>query len=191
MPGPRNWKWREGESMPGMIEVIVGGMYSGKTEELIRRLRRARFGKKGVLLFKPKIDDRYSETDVVSHVRNKFPAVPVSTTEEMEGYFQEDTEVIGIDEAQFIPDLRPFCHRMANLGKRVVVAGLDMDWRGEPFGDMPALMATAEKVTKLRAICMVCGGDAGFTYKRKGSQNQVEIGGADVYEARCRRCFSS
>jgi len=179
------------ESMPGVIEVIVGGMYSGKTEELVRRLRRARFGKKKVLLFKPKIDNRYSETDVVSHALNKFPAIPVMTIEEIEGHLQEDTEVIGIDEAQFIPELLLFCHRMANLGKRVVIAGLDMDWRGEPFGDIPALMATAEKVTKLRAICVVCGEDAGFSYKRKGSQNQVEVGGTDIYEARCRRCFFS
>jgi thymidine kinase len=176
--------------MPGRIEVIAGGMYSGKTEELIRRLRRAAYAKQNVILFKPEIDDRYSEENVVSHVGDSHPAIPIQSISTLEEQaMSPDVDVVGIDEAQFLPDLVAVCQRLANSGKRVVVAGLDMDWKGQPFGEMPVLMAIAESVTKLLAICVQCGADAGFSYKMSGSKQQVEVGGVEIYEARCRDCF--
>lgn len=176
--------------MLGCIEVIAGGMYSGKTEELIRRLRRATWAKQKVLLFKPIIDTRYSEKDVVSHVGAAFSAIPVTDAGCILSRAKStDISVVGIDEAQFLEGLPEVCLALANAGKRVILAGLDMDWRGKPFGPMPELLALAEKVTKLQAICMVCGGEAGFTFKGGGSMDQVEVGGTETYEARCRSCM--
>lgn len=172
----------------GMIEVITGGMYSGKTEELIRRVRREQYRGRKARLYKPRIDDRFDETKVVSHHGSRLEAYVVDSISEVK--LSPDIEVVGIDEAQFFNgDLVQTCQKWANSGIRVILAGLDMDWEGHPFQPMPHLMAIAEKVTKLRAICMVCGGKAGFSYRTTTTTSQVEVGGAECYEARCRPCF--
>jgi len=173
----------------GSIEVIVGSMYSGKTEELIRRLRRAQIARQRVEIFKPAIDDRYARDAIVSHSELRIPARSVKTAQEVLR-FAHEAQVIGIDEGQFLgPDLVKVCERLARRGKRVIVAGLDQDYAGRPFEPMPHLLAIAEYITKTLAICMVCGGPANRTYRKRRRAERVVVGGADLYEARCRRCY--
>jgi len=173
----------------GWIEVIVGSMYSGKTEELIRRLRRAQIARQKVEIFKPGIDDRFSRDHIVSHSELRIPSRSVRDAKEILQYAHE-AQVIGIDEGQFLgPDLVKVCERLARRGKRVVVAGLDQDYAGRPFDPMPQLLAIAEYITKTLAICVVCGAPANRTYRKKKRVGRVVVGGADLYEARCRRCY--
>jgi thymidine kinase len=177
----------------GWIEVVCGSMFSGKTEELIRRIKRAQIAKVKVQVFKPKIDDRYSKDQVMSHSEQSLDAVPIENPEQILSLLEDNTRIVGIDEAQFFPtSIVEVTQRLANRGLRVVIAGLDMDYRGVPFGPMPLLMATAEFVTKMSAICTTCGNPASRTHRRSEashSSTQVLVGAADVYEARCRRCF--
>jgi thymidine kinase len=173
----------------GWIEVVCGSMFSGKTEELIRRLKRAKIAKQRVAIFKPTIDTRYSEDDVVSHDSNTIESYPVSNAFEILEKSGNE-EIIGIDEAQFFgEDLVEVCNILANKGKRVVVAGLDMDFRGKPFGPIPYLMATAEYVTKVHAICIKCGNLAHHSHRTSASEELVVLGETDVYEPLCRDCF--
>ena len=173
----------------GWIEVIVGSMYSGKTEELIRRLRRAQIARQRVEIFKPVIDDRYARDHIVSHSELRIPSHAIKEAKEIL-HFARDAKVIGIDEGQFLgPDLVRVCERLARRGKRVIVAGLDQDYAGRPFEPMPHLLAIAEYITKTLAICMVCGGPANRTYRKLRRAERVVVGGADLYEARCRRCY--
>jgi thymidine kinase len=173
----------------GWIEVIVGSMYSGKTEELIRRLRRAQIARQRVEIFKPMIDDRYALDAIVSHSELRIPSRSVRTAKEILRHAHE-ADVIGIDEGQFLgADLVRVCDSLARQGKRVIVAGLDQDYRGRPFEPMPELLAVAEYITKTLAICMVCGAPANRTYRKKNRGGRVVVGGSDLYEARCRRCF--
>ena len=173
----------------GWIEVIVGSMYSGKTEELIRRLRRAQIARQRVEIFKPVLDDRYARDHIVSHSEVKIPSRAVKNAEEVLAWAHE-AQVIGIDEGQFLgPGLVDVCEKLARSGKRVIVAGLDQDYMGKPFEPMPQLLAVAEFITKTLAICMVCGSPANRTYRKISKGGRVVVGGADVYEARCRRCF--
>ncbi len=173
----------------GWIEVVTGSMFSGKTEELIRRIRRAEIAKQKVLIFKPKIDKRYSEKNVVSHNDNLISSLPIANAKEMLKYAQE-FDVIGIDEAQFFDDsLVDICNYLANIGKRVIVAALDMDFNGKPFGAVPKLMAIAEYVTKVHAICIKCGNLANHSHRLSNQQKLVVLGEKDVYEPLCRNCF--
>src|SRR5512143_798337 len=173
----------------GWIEVIVGSMYSGKTEELIRRLRRAQIARQRVEIFKPAIDDRYARDQIVSHSELRIPSRSIRNAKDVLRYAHE-AQVIGIDEGQFLgPDLVKVCERLARRGKRVIVAGLDQDYRGRPFEPMPQLLAVAEYITKTLAICVVCGNPANRSYRKKQRAGRVVVGGADLYEARCRRCF--
>ena len=173
----------------GWIEVIVGSMYSGKTEELIRRLRRAQIARQRVAIFKPTIDDRFGRDQLVSHSELRIPSRAVKTAKDVLRYAHE-AQVIGIDEGQFLgPDLVKVCERLARQGKRVIVAGLDQDYLGKPFEPMPQLLAIAEYITKTLAICVVCGSPANRSYRKKRRTARVVVGGADLYEARCRRCF--
>jgi thymidine kinase len=173
----------------GWIEVICGSMFSGKTEELIRRLNRATIARQKVEIFKPGIDKRYHETNIVSHNALSIRSTPVNTAEEILLFAGEST-VVGIDEAQFFDqNIVEVCNKLANSGKRVIVAGLDMDFQGVPFGPMPQLMALAEFVTKVHAICVVCGEIAQYSYRKAPSQDKVLLGETDSYEARCRKCF--
>ena len=173
----------------GWIEVIVGSMYSGKTEELIRRLRRAQIARQRVEIFKPVIDDRYARDHIVSHSELRIPSHSIKQAKEIL-LFARDAKVIGIDEGQFLgPDLVRVCERLARRGKRVIVAGLDQDYAGHPFEPMPHLLAIAEYITKTLAICMVCGGPANRTYRKRRRAERVVVGGSDLYEARCRRCY--
>ena len=172
----------------GWIEVICGSMFSGKTEELIRRLRRAEFAKQRVEIFKPGVDTRYDATDVVSHEGTTIRSTPVPSSSNLL-LLANDIRVVGIDEAQFFDmGLPAVCEQLANSGVRVIIAGLDMDFQGRPFGPMPQLMAIAEYVDKTLAICMRCGAPANRTQRLGGSRDRVSVGGADQYEARCRRC---
>lgn len=174
----------------GWIEVICGSMFSGKSEELIRRLTRAKIARRRVQVFKPKLDDRYSDVEVVSHGGLRLVAVAVASSAEVLERTDDRTEVVGIDEAQFFdPGIVAVAEKLADLGKRVVVAGLDQDYLGRPFEPMPALMAAAEEVTKARAICVRCGAAASRTQRLVASEERVVVGAAGVYEARCRRCF--
>lgn len=174
----------------GWIEVIVGSMYSGKTEELIRRLRRAQIARQRVEIFKPALDDRYAHDAIVSHSELRIPSRAVRRASDILRHAGE-ADVIGIDEGQFLgAGLVPVCERLANRGKRVIVAGLDQDYRGRPFEPMPELLAVAEYITKTLAICMVCGAPANRTYRKKKRGGRVVVGGSDLYEARCRRCFT-
>lgn len=177
----------------GSIEVICGSMFSGKTDELIRRLVRATIAKQKVQVFKPAIDVRYAAGKVASHTGATFDAVPVERAANIRSTLDEDTTVVGIDEAQFFdPDVVDVTRELAGRGVRVIVAGLDTDFRGEPFGSMPALMAEAEDVTKLHAICMVCGGNASRTQRlvngkpARYDEPVVIVGASELYEARCR-----
>jgi len=173
----------------GWIEVIVGSMYSGKTEELIRRLRRAQIARQRVEIFKPGIDDRYAADAIVSHSELSIPSRAVRRARDILRYAHE-AQVIGIDEGQFLGrELLGVCEQLARRGKRVIVAGLDQDYRGRPFEPMPELLAIAEYITKTLAICMVCGAPANRTYRKLKRGGRVVVGGADLYEARCRRCF--
>jgi thymidine kinase len=175
---------------PGWIEVIAGSMFSGKSEELIRRLRRAQIAKQRVQIFKPAIDVRYSQDQIVSHSDMKIPSEPVNTSAELLARVAADTEVVGIDEGQFFDaELPAVVIRLANEGKRVIVAGLDQDYLGKPFEPMPQLLAIAEYITKTLAICMVCGGPANHTQRLVASKERVLVGASGTYEARCRHCF--
>jgi len=173
----------------GWIEVICGSMFSGKTEELIRRLNRARIARQKVEIFKPSLDKRYHDVDVVSHNDNAIRSTPIDFAHDML-LLGGSCDVVGIDEAQFFDDgLAEVCVKLANSGARVIAAGLDMDYLGKPFGPMPALMAVAEYVTKVHAICVQCGEIATYSFRSAASENQVLLGETDSYEARCRHCF--
>ena len=181
----------------GWIEVICGSMFCGKTEELIRRLRRAQIARQQVQVFKPAIDTRYAQREVTSHNGLQFEAVPVENVAELRPLIDAGTTVVALDEAQFFEDaVISLCEELASQGKRVIVAGLDMDFRGEPFGPMPALMARAERVDKLQAICVVCGEAASRTQRlingRPAAYDDpvIMVGASEVYEARCRRCHN-
>ncbi|MDO9254047.1 MAG: thymidine kinase [Bacteroidales bacterium] len=174
----------------GWIEVVVGSMFSGKTEELIRRLNRARIAKQKVEIFKPEIDKRYDDVNVVSHNENSIRSIPVQNASQILLYI-DGMDVVGIDEAQFLDDDLPaVCNYIANQGIRVVVAGLDMDFQGKPFGPIPALMATAEYVTKVHAICMRCGDLAQYSHRTVVSEKLVLLGEKDNYEPLCRKCYT-
>ena len=174
----------------GWIEVICGSMFSGKSEELIRRLKRAEIARLRIQVFKPAIDDRYSEEHIVSHSEMKFKAELVRTAREILDRVQPRTEVVGIDEAQFFdPGIVEVCNAMADMGKRVIVAGLDRDYLGRPFEPMPQIMAIAEDITKTAAICMQCGNPAYYTQRLIESSERIVVGASEAYEARCRRCF--
>ena len=171
----------------GWIEVVSGCMFSGKTEELIRRLRRAKFAKLTVKVFKPKIDNRYSEDEIVSHSEQALPSIMIEKSEDILKLVK-DADIIGIDEAQFFDaNIVSVAVKLAELGKRVIITGLDMDFRGEPFGPMPTLLAIAEYVTKPKAICVVCGSPATMTQRITDSKKTVDVGATDKYEARCRK----
>jgi len=172
----------------GWIEVIAGCMFSGKTEELIRRLRRATIAKQNVKIFKPAIDLRFSENSIVSHNEQSLPSVLIKDIKEVFEH-SKDAHVIGIDEAQFFSsDIIEVCNKLANEGKRVIVAGLDQDYKGIPFEPMPQLLAVAEYITKTLAICVECGNPRDKTQRKTTSSERVIVGAADIYEARCRRC---
>ena len=173
----------------GWIEVICGSMFSGKTEELIRRLNRAKIAKQKVEIFKPAIDTRYDAVDVVSHNANAIRSTPISFAHDML-LLGSSCDVVGVDEAQFFDEaLTDVCVQLANSGVRVVVAGLDMDYLGKPFGPMPALMGVAEYVTKVHAICMQCGDIASYSFRNAVSEQKILLGETESYEARCRHCF--
>lgn len=173
----------------GWIEVICGSMFSGKTEELIRRLKRALYGKQKVQVFKANIDKRYDELAVVSHSQLKIVAAPVERAEQVLQQLKPDTEVVGIDEVQFLgPDVVRVCEALAARGVRVICAGLDQDYQGKPFEPMPQLLAVAEYVTKELAICVVCGNPANRSQRILDSAERVVVGAAGAYEARCRKC---
>lgn len=173
----------------GSIEVVCGSMFSGKTEELIRRLRRAEIAKQKVAIFKPAIDARYSNDHIVSHNEQKLRSFPVHSANEIL-QSSDEAQVIGIDEGQFFEaDLVGVCNELAEKGKRVIVAGLDMDYRGKPFEPMPQLMAIAEQVTKTQAVCMQCGEPASYTQRLTEAKERVVVGTKDMYEARCRKCY--
>lgn len=174
----------------GSIEVICGSMFSGKTEELIRRLRRAEIAKFTVEIFKPAIDTRYDDKAIVSHDLNSIQSTPVNSSESIL-LLSNNVQVVGIDEAQFFDDELPsVCVKLAAKGVRVIVAGLDMDFLGQPFGPMPNLMAIAEYVTKVQAVCVQCGNAASHSYRKIENDNQVMLGEKESYEPRCRICFN-
>ena len=173
----------------GWIEVICGCMFSGKTEELIRRLRRAEIARQEVAIFKPRIDGRYSDDHIVSHSDDRLRSIVVDSATEILSP-AKDAQVVGVDEAQFFKmDLVDVCESLASAGKRVIVAGLDQDYRGKPFEPIPQLLALAEYITKTLAICMVCGNPADRTQRKTQSGERVLVGAKDIYEARCRKCF--
>ena len=174
----------------GWIEVIVGSMFSGKSEELIRRLRRAQIARQRVQIFKPALDTRYADDHIVSHSEMRIPSAAVASARALLEQVEPDTEVVGIDEGQFFDgELPAVCNALADLGKRVIVAGLDKDYLGKPFEPMPQLLAVAEYITKTLAICMVCGNPANHTQRLVASEDRVLLGTQGTYEARCRRCF--
>jgi thymidine kinase len=180
-----------GRELPrrGWIEVVVGSMFSGKTEELIRRLNRAKIARQRVEIFKPALDTRYHAEDVVSHNATSIRSTPIAFPQEML-LPASSCDVVGIDEAQFFDaSLVEVCNQLANHGVRVIVAGLDMDYLGQPFGPMPALLAVAEYVTKVHAVCVRCGDIATYSFRKAASAEQVLLGETDSYEARCRHCF--
>lgn len=172
----------------GWIEVITGCMFSGKTEELIRRLRRAQIAKQQVKIFKPKIDTRFADDSIVSHSEQSLPSIQVKDINDALE-LSDDAQVIGIDEAQFFSeDIITVCTKLADKGKRVIVAGLDQDYRGVPFEPIPHLLAIAEYITKSLAICVACGNPADKTQRKTTSSERVIVGASDIYEARCRKC---
>jgi len=184
-----NFKRRK--ELSGSIEVICGSMFSGKTEELIRRLRRAQIAKLNVEIFKPKTDTRYDENSVVSHDLNSIQSTPVENAASIL-LLSSNTEVVGIDEAQFFDDQLPeVCNTLANRGIRVIIAGLDMDFQGKPFGPMPELMSIAEVVNKVHAVCLQCGGPATYSYRTVPSESKILLGEKESYEPRCRTCFNT
>jgi thymidine kinase len=173
----------------GWIEVVVGSMFSGKTEELIRRLRRAQIANQKVAIFKPAMDTRYSETEVVSHKGSSIPSTAVTNSQQIL-LLSQDVKVVAIDEAQFFDaGIVDVARRLANGGVRVIVAGLDMDFSGKPFGPIPELLANAEFVTKVHAICQKCGSLANYSFRKAAVSTQVLLGEKDSYEPRCRHCF--
>lgn len=173
----------------GWIEVISGSMFSGKTEELIRRLRRAQIANLRVGIFKPITDDRYHRDNIVSHDENSIPSIPVPSAKSIQEQ-ASTVDVVGIDEAQFFDEELPLvCNALALQGTRVIVAGLDMDYLGKPFGQMPILLSMAEYITKLHAICMQCGNIANYSYRKTGNAALFLIGDKDLYEPRCRTCY--
>ena len=173
----------------GRIEVICGSMFSGKTEELIRRMKRARFAKQKVEIFKPAIDVRYSDEDVVSHDHNIIPSTPIDSSDSIL-LLSSDTDVVGIDEAQFFDNRLPdVCNELANRGVRVIVTGLDMDYKGVPFGPIPALCAIADDVTKVHAICVKCGALAYVSHRLVANDKRVLLGETEEYEPLCRDCY--
>jgi len=181
--------FHERQERVGSIEVICGSMFSGKTEELIRRLKRAKFAKLPVEIFKPEIDVRYGEKEVVSHDSNAIPSTPVSHSSAIL-LLSSDTKVVGIDEAQFFDEELPdVCNTLANRGIRVIVAGLDMDYKGRPFGPIPNLMAMAEHVSKVHAVCVQCGSPATYSYRFADNESRVLLGEKESYEPRCRACY--
>ena len=172
----------------GWIEVICGSMFSGKTEELIRRLKRVKIANLKVEIFKPAMDTRYDETKIVSHDENQIQSTPVDNSQTIL-LLAQDVDVVGIDEAQFFDDqIADVCEQLALKGMRVIVAGLDMDFRGRPFGQMPNLLAIADYITKLHAICVVCGNIANVSYRKTNKPEKVLLGEKDIYEPRCRIC---
>ena len=174
----------------GWIEVIVGSMFSGKSEELIRRLRRAQIARQKVQIFKPAIDSRYADDHIVSHSEMRIASAAVTSSRRLLDQVDADTEVVGIDEGQFFDlELPAICNTLADRGKRVIVAGLDQDYLGKPFEPMPQLLAIAEYITKTLAICMVCGNPANHTQRLVASADRVLLGASGMYEARCRACF--
>ena len=173
----------------GWVEVICGSMFSGKTEELIRRLNRALIAKQSVEIFKPSVDTRYHESDVVSHNESAIRSTPVQFANDII-LLAGTSDVVGIDEAQFFDDsLIEVCNQLAASGKRVIIAGLDMDFEGNPFGPIPQLLAQAEYVTKVHAICMNCGALASYSFRLTSNKQKVMLGEQSTYEARCRKCF--
>ncbi|MBD1434761.1 thymidine kinase [Sphingobacterium sp. DN00404] len=173
----------------GSIEVICGSMFSGKTEELIRRMKRAQFAKLPVEIFKPAMDIRYADHAIVSHDSNSIPSTPIAHSSAIL-LLGTETKVVGVDEAQFFDDELPHvCVQLANKGVRVIVAGLDMDYKGLPFGPIPALMAIAEHVTKVHAVCVQCGAPAAYSYRIASSENRILLGEKNSYEPRCRACY--
>jgi thymidine kinase len=179
--------WREGS---GFIEVICGSMFSGKTEELIRRLRRAAIARQSVKVYKPAIDRRYGDDDVVSHSSQRLPSKAITRAEDILDDVTDAVQVVGIDEAQFFePELVAVCRQLAARGKRVIVAGLEQDYLTRPFQTMAQLLVEAEYVTKNLAICVVCGAPALRNQRTSGKGGQILVGGAEAYEARCRHCF--
>ena len=180
----------EGEvHRPGRIEVVCGSMFSGKTEELIRRLKRAKFARQRVEIFKPSIDTRYSDEEVVSHDQNAILSTPIDSSSSIL-LLASDIDVVGIDEAQFLDEgLVQVCNELANRGVRVIVAGLDMDYKGVPFGPMPALCAIADEVTKVHAICVKCGSLAYVSHRLVQSDKRVLLGETQEYEPLCRECY--
>jgi thymidine kinase len=174
----------------GSIEVICGSMFSGKTEELIRRLRRAEIAKYAVEIFKPAVDTRYDDKAIVSHDLNSIQSTPVANSESIL-LLSNNVQVVGIDEAQFFDEELPsVCIKLAAKGIRVIVAGLDMDYQGQPFGPMPNLMAIAEYVTKVQAVCVQCGSAASHSFRKVENENQLLLGEKESYEPRCRLCFN-
>jgi thymidine kinase len=174
----------------GWIEVIVGSMFSGKSEELIRRVRRAQIARQRVQIFKPAVDVRYADDHIVSHSDLKLEAEPATSAADLRDKVRADTEVVGIDEGQFFDAALPsVCGELADRGMRVIVAGLDQDYLGRPFEPMPHLLAVAEYITKTRAICVVCGNPANHTQRLVHNADRVLLGAHGTYEARCRRCF--
>jgi thymidine kinase len=177
-------------SHPGWIEVIAGSMFSGKSEELIRRLRRAKIARQKVQVFKPKIDVRYSHDHIVSHSEMRHESSTVETAAELLSKVEKETEVVGIDEGQFFDnELVDVANRLAERGVRVIIAGLDQDYTGKPFEPMPQLLAVAEYITKTHAICVRCGQPANYSQRTIEVEGQVVVGASEAYEARCRRCF--
>lgn len=177
------------DSQKGWVEVIVGSMFSGKTEELLRRLKRAKIARQNVEIFKPMVDVRYSDDEVVSHDANAIRSTPVESSGNIM-LLSGNVNVVGIDEAQFFDNgLADVCHQLANQGIRVIVAGLDMDFKGKPFGPIPSLLATAEYVTKVHAICMRCGDLAQFSHRLSDDEKLVLLGEKNEYEPLCRCCF--
>ena len=174
---------------PGRIEVVCGSMFSGKTEELIRRMKRAKFARQSVVIFKPAIDTRYSEEDVVSHDKNSIPSTPIDSSGSIL-LLSSGIDVVGIDEAQFLDDgLISVCNDLANRGIRVIVAGLDMDYKGIPFGPMPGLCAIADEVTKVHAFCVKCGNLAYVSHRLVADDKRVLLGEQAEYEPLCRECY--
>lgn len=175
----------------GWIEVICGSMFSGKSEELIRRLRRAHIARQQVQAFKAAADDRYDKEQIVSHSEQRLESQPVNSSQEIAQLLQPGTQVVGIDEAQFLDTgIVALCNSLANRGLRVIVAGLDQDYRGQPFEPIPSLMAVAEYVTKVHAICVRCGNPANRSQRVINNDDRVVVGATEAYEARCRRCFT-
>lgn len=173
----------------GWIEVICGSMFSGKTEELIRRLKRVKIANQKAEIFKPTIDIRYDAEKIVSHDTNSFHSTPVESSESIL-LLAQDVDVVGIDEAQFFDaGVTHVCEQLASRGIRVIVAGLDMDYTGKPFGQMPNLLAIADYITKLHAICVKCGNIANISYRKTAQEGQILVGEKDVYEPRCRICY--